>query len=539
MKSNVFARLKMTLCLLMLGLVEAQALTWTTTRNSDGTATIVKCENPGTDTLIVPHQINGETIKVIGASAFANLNITTLEIPETVDSIATKAFYNNTRLTSVRFDDAPTAKLVIGDYAFEKCTALTSVRFGTNVKKIGTGAFYNSPFTTPLTFNKGLEEIGTQAFYSCKIDGDMVLPSTLKKIGNLSFGPLWPSVGYKNETKSGWHFHNELILPESLEEIGTYAFAGARKMVTNLTLPKNLKKIGAYAFASYPVTGTLTIPASVEQIDNNAFSSMPLLSRVVVESGSNLTKLGKSIFGNDWHLRYIDLSNARKLTAATCTRANSSSPFYYLLNYTLVYLPATFTADYIPSGQVNFIYADAEGTFHCPSFLVCDSHWDYVPGAKDNVKVYANMYTNIKYHMTDEEKTELDNYYASLPTNRGFDLEIPHAFIAEKASYFRQIVRGNSDYIYATISLPYPGGTLPAGVTAYKLASTIKMDGSRNNEGLWFLSLDDTRLTSKTTNEAAGRLEANTPYILKITSKANLGGSNPTYPNYFDLYGWI
>lgn len=104
-------------------------------------------------------------------------------------------------------------------YAFERCTNLTSVDFGT-----------------------GWKEIGTNAFFGC---------SALK----------------------------DIVLPEGVEYIRNGAFNGAA--IEAIHLPNTLKVIEANAFVCENLK-TITIPASVEKIEAQAFQQNKALTDVYV-----------------------------------------------------------------------------------------------------------------------------------------------------------------------------------------------------------------------------------------------------------------
>lgn len=128
---------------------------------------------------------------------------------------------------------------------------------------------------------------------------------------------------------------------------------------------------------------------------------------------------------------------------------------------------------------------------------------------------YGLGYVNKKYQWD-----IVDSICTHMPPNRGCDYEIPYAFTAKTATYKRAFSTSST---YSSLSLPYSGGTLPNDVKAFKLVSTINIPGSWNNKGLWFLSLDDNRLTGQSDNERNNKLDANTPYILKFNSFDGLG----------------
>ncbi|MDD6553334.1 MAG: leucine-rich repeat protein [Prevotellaceae bacterium] len=440
------------------------------------------------------------SLKKIGVNAFVQCEaLASVEIPGSVETIGDAAFIKCSGLTKVKFDDADTPKLTIGNNAFGECPGLTDITFGTNVKVIGNLAFQSSVIKNAIKFNEGLEEIGDFAFNSCQIKkGALNLPSTLKKLGDVPWGSMYPAGSDKSV---GWYFNNDLSLPDGLEYIGKYSFLGAKKITKELKLPSHLKHIGINAFSMYPVVGELVIPASVESIDMGAFNNMPFLTKVSFESGSKLTSLGDKVFANDYNLRYIDLTAATSLSAFTCSR--SSGVFQNLPIYTLVYLPSTFSDIKVD----NFIYENG-GQKTCYNFLVYDTNKNYLPATQKA----ANSYTYLTNNMPEEEIATIDAQYAAMPTNRGCDYEIPYAFTAQSATYYRAFKTGT----LTTISLPYSGGELPVGVKAFKLVSTFQTTESYHCHSHLFLPDRASRKHRTVKNWKAHMSSAVSPIMVRM-----------------------
>ena len=120
------------------------------------------------------------------------------------------------------------------------------------VKKIAANAFYNSKFTQ-LILPNSITEIGDTAFASSRLT-QLTLPSSLVRIGTGAF------INCPELTN--------LIIPDSVTEIGDSAFL--RSELTELTLSNSLVRIGTNAFLYSKLT-ELVIPDSVIEIGDNAF----------------------------------------------------------------------------------------------------------------------------------------------------------------------------------------------------------------------------------------------------------------------------
>lgn len=439
-----------------------------------------------------------------------------VNIPTGCNTVGVRAFGFLDKITTVIFrNEVSVATTQIEMFAFHRCANLVTVELQQNVKSIGLQSFATSPKIAHVSFGEGLESIGDLAFNDMSSTDDLILPTTLKRIGNDVWGRLEGSTG----EIIGWKFYNGITLPEGIEEIGNFAFCGSRKVET-LNLPSTLKRIGNNSFATVPLVGTLTIPSSVEHIGVSAFAFCGGLERVVFETNSKLDMQDRPFMACNG-LRYVDMSKVNSETLLTnlqskkVKRDSRNTPLGMLQKYTLVYLPENFTyenkSSFMADGQENFIMRQSAGdaTLHCDTFVVYDEDDNY-----KKLNLYANAVTQIEANSeTLAQLNALRNKY--LYSVRGCDYEIPYEFTANNASYKRKFT-SNGLNIY-TVSLPYAGAQLQEGVKAYKLVKEMDLAGSANDNGLWFVSLDDDRLTNKSDLERANKLEGDHPYVLRFS----------------------
>ncbi|MBD5233456.1 MAG: leucine-rich repeat protein [Bacteroidales bacterium] len=144
-----------------------------------------------------------------------------------------------------------------------------------------------------LIIPEGVEVIGPAAFGGCSsLTGNLSLPSTLKRIGGIEgYNSYWDAVfGECN-------FTCELILPESLEEIGKGAFHNCRNLYGALHLPDNLKRLGDGAFEGCEnFRGSLEIPQGVTVIPVNCFNGCGFGGTLTLHDG--ITAIGENAFIN-------------------------------------------------------------------------------------------------------------------------------------------------------------------------------------------------------------------------------------------------
>lgn len=183
------------------------------------------------DAVEIPAEIDGRAVTGFDSNLDpdACLIITTLIIPETV--------------TSFRCDDL-------------SCGGLKEiiVKEGNPVYMSEDGVVYDKQMKTLLccpTYRRGT----------------LTVPQSVKKIGEGAF--------------SGSRL-SEILLPDSLREIGPQAFAHCFSHLTSLVIPRNVEKIGEKAFFSCDKLKKVSIPDSVKKIGKQAFEWS---DKVTIECG--------------------------------------------------------------------------------------------------------------------------------------------------------------------------------------------------------------------------------------------------------------
>ena len=236
----------------------------------------------------------------IGQEAFSGSNITSIVIPESVQTIGASAFHSCYELTSISLPE----NLKNIDFAtFAYCKKLPKITIPRNVTSIGPSAFYGCYVLDSLTIPENVTSIGEKAFYSC---------SSLKTI-------IWNAYKYENTIEKSPLYDianalrtiifgdsmthipnhmcynlklNKIILPIGLESIGDMAFSGSN--ITSIVIPDSVQTIGASAFHSCYELTSISLPENLKNIDFATFAYCSRLPKISIPH--NVTSIGTSAF---------------------------------------------------------------------------------------------------------------------------------------------------------------------------------------------------------------------------------------------------
>lgn len=114
--------------------------------------------------VVIPSEIEGVPVTVIGENAFERSFVRSVIIPGTVTHIHDYAFYYCTSMTSIV---TPDALSYIGEYAFSGCGSLAGITIPGSTTRIGSFAFFSCSSLTSITIPASVDSIGNNAFYYC------------------------------------------------------------------------------------------------------------------------------------------------------------------------------------------------------------------------------------------------------------------------------------------------------------------------------------------------------------------------------------
>ena len=125
-----------------------------------------------------------ETVERIGMRAFAGTGLTSIEIPDSVTEIGQQAFATCNALAACKLPNSLTS---VPQELFQQCSALTGITIPDSVTKIETGAFSGCTALTDVVLSQNLTEIEQNAFFNCSALTAVTIPDKVGKIGGHAF----------------------------------------------------------------------------------------------------------------------------------------------------------------------------------------------------------------------------------------------------------------------------------------------------------------------------------------------------------------
>lgn len=240
--------------------------------------------------------------------------------------------------------EVPKNVSIIEDYAFLGCDYIETVTLGPDVEEIGLYAFQNCTSLKEFNFDNAIGVVSAGAFKGC---------SSLE-VADFSKTTL-ATIGY--EAFAGCASLSEVKLPETLSDIGDFAFAGTQ--IKSIEFGKNVGSVGANTFAgngvlesisvveknkefssvdgvlynkkgkalvTFPAgkTGEFTLPQKVEEIRAYAFKDSKI-SAVNLEEEPALKNIGNNAFEGSAITEFKICANVEKINSNTFKNAKALS----------------------------------------------------------------------------------------------------------------------------------------------------------------------------------------------------------------------
>ncbi|MBQ6824013.1 MAG: leucine-rich repeat protein, partial [Clostridia bacterium] len=262
----------------------------------DGTATVAGCDLSST-TVEIPATLGGAPVTAIADRCFANSDLRSVTVPDSVTAIGQEAFYNCASLWTINLPDHG---LRIGRDAFlgsrymdYNYTAAGSVyidkhliRYNGDGIKAGTYSIADWAAAgrafTDVALPVSMTHVGECAFFGCSYLTSLAVYGDLEYLGVQAFSGV-PFV------------QNEENYEDGVLYLGSYLYASTVACPSDYTVKEGTKRIGRESFASNASLVILRLPEGVEVVEDDAFALSENLTHINIPS--TLREIGDEAFG--------------------------------------------------------------------------------------------------------------------------------------------------------------------------------------------------------------------------------------------------
>ena len=287
-------------------------------------------------------------IKTIGSEAFKdNAMLRNLIVPDTLEKIGEKAFYNaiqsmyNCKEVTVTFyfvNGAISENVlksqnicyilvgdgisVVGTEAFNNCKSLKTVSLPDTVSTIGDNVFAASNGDIVLIF-RGVDEVIDNSVCDGKLDGvaHLIVDKGVKKISDSAFSnnPLLVDLIISDAVTIGnYAFYNDIAInrvtiESQLYSIGNHAFDSC-KSIPQVVLPETVREIGSHAFYDCNSMKSINAPVGVAAIKEYTFFGCASLLDISIPD--TVLSVGDYAYYGCVVAKTLDLSNTLKSIGA-------------------------------------------------------------------------------------------------------------------------------------------------------------------------------------------------------------------------------
>lgn len=217
-------------------------------------------ENESFKHIVMPQDLS----RIGNYQFFKNPSVVSVILPPKASVFGRRAFDGASALTSLTIPDG----IVSIPERSVRCTSLERVVLPASVDSVYRQAFEGSPIADIDL--KNVRFAGVSAFSGNKFKGVLDL-SSLEQMGTYAF------------YASGGNEVDSIIFSDKLRAIPANAFAGFG--LTSLILPDGIEEIGSWAFGGCSKLVNVVLPPYLQQVYNNSFSNTPWQNALKGENG--------------------------------------------------------------------------------------------------------------------------------------------------------------------------------------------------------------------------------------------------------------
>lgn len=233
---------------------------------------------------LVKVDMSGLSITEVPEGALKNCwQIETVILPESIEKIYNDAFYQ-TDITDFKF---PSELKSIGTYAFYECDSLKEAIFNNKLTTISSYSFGYCDSLKTVKFPQTLTSIGTYAFYYCNLDS-IDVPGSVKTLTdhcfsenvNMRYVKFNEGLTYINSYAFSYDQSvAQIIFPSTVRTVGSYAFNNCTGMI-ELILNEGLTEINTSTFGNCSSLTDVVLPSSLEFCLSSPFNGCTKLNRI-------------------------------------------------------------------------------------------------------------------------------------------------------------------------------------------------------------------------------------------------------------------
>ena len=364
---------------------------------------------PNATDVVIPETVTYNdadyTVTFISDKAFSDCyTLTSIKLPETVDSIGSDAFYQATSLKQIEIPsnivkigrqafshceslesiEIPDGVTIISDLTFISCSSLKTVELGSNIESIGMMAFYGVDSVTVFTCHTIVPPICGEMVFTNSIYEQATLNVPEESVETYQNAPIWgefsvikaigteapevtiievDGINYQLNTDKNTatvvrnivddvNYPNatDVVIPETITYndadytvtyLGDMAFSNCSTL-TSVKLPETIDSIGFSAFYQAISLKQLEIPSSLVYLGWQAFGYCESLESIEIPDG--VTSISDMTFTGCSSLKTVELgSGIESIAMMAFLGAEAITEFTC---HAIV--PPTFTATFVP-----------------------------------------------------------------------------------------------------------------------------------------------------------------------------------------------
>ena len=255
------------------------------------------------------------SVLIIDGYAFQDCTaLTSITVPSPVTTIEKYAFNYCTDLVSVEISDSVTS---IEDHAFLGCQSLKNVRLPAHITLLEGSVFEGCTALEEITVPAEVTKIDSECFYGCTSLKNVHLPDGLKELHNYAFDKcsslesitLPAGLEHLGSAFAYCTSLREIAIPDGVEELFSGTFAGCTSLV-RVKFPPTLYRIPRTLFMDCTSITEVIIPDGVPEIEPYAFSGCTSLKSVTIPA--SLKYVRKDIFEECTSLETINFKGSKE-----------------------------------------------------------------------------------------------------------------------------------------------------------------------------------------------------------------------------------